>query len=343
MYQSVSRCAKAVKLVSHSLVGSLALLGVAGVAGAGGAADAHASVVVAKPAATLGPVPSLGHPCGTLAGKPVVDQVMLVWEENHSYSSVIGYPGAPELNGLAVKCGLATEYEAQTHPSLPNYMEMTSGQSYAYSPWDTDCDPQGNCTTSAASIFSELGATNREATSRQWRSYAEGMTANCGLTSYDNYAARHNPAVYYAPIRRECDAWDQPMGTVSGGALHQALTSGPSVALTTVTPDLQDDMHDGTVAQADTWLSRWLPQVVASPGYRSGHLAVLIAWDEGSGSGNVPSHVPFIVMSASTPPGTRSALSYNDFSVLRTICQLTGVASLGQASRAPSLVGPFHL
>jgi len=97
--------------------------------------------------------PSPGRPCGTLRGKAVVDQVLLVWEENHSYSSVIGNPSAPELNSLAAKCGLATEYAALTHPSLPNYMEMTSGLSYASYPWDTDCDPQGSCTTSAKSIF----------------------------------------------------------------------------------------------------------------------------------------------------------------------------------------------
>jgi phosphatidylinositol-3-phosphatase len=326
----MGRFTQAVRLVTCSLVGGLALLGPAAVAGVKAAAIPQGTAQSAGP--------SLGRPCGTMVGKTVADQVMLIWEENHNYSSIIGYPGAPELNHLATQCGLATGYEAETHPSLPNYLEMTSGLSYAYSPWDTDCDPQGNCTTSAESIFSELGATGR-----QWRSYAEGMSGNCGLTSYDNYAARHNPAVYYAPIRRECVAWDQPMGTPSRGPLHQALISGPAAGLTTVTPDLEDDMHDGTVAQADAWLSGWLPQVVASPGYRSGRMVVLIAWDEGTGSGNVPSHVPLIVMSASTPAGARSALSYNDFSVLRTICQLTGVAIPGQAARAPSLLGPFHL
>jgi acid phosphatase len=268
----------------------------------------------------------------------VVNQVLLVWEENHSYSSVVGNPSAPELNSLAAQCGLATQYAALTHPSLPNYMERTSGRSYASYPWDSDCDPQGTCTTSAKSIFEELGTSGR-----QWRSYVEAMGHNCGLASYGQYAAKHNPAVYYTAIRRECDAWDQPLGTLTNGPLHQALATGPTVALTTVTPDLQDDMHDGTVAQADGWLADWLPQVVASPAYRSGHLAVLVAWDEGSGPGNVASHTPLIVVSASTPSGARSAVAFNDFSVLLAICQLTGVASLGKASTAASLVGPFHL
>lgn len=313
------------------VIGALALLGAVFAGGAGatvGLSPGHLGANIA---------PSLGRPCGALRGKAVVDQVLLVWEENHSYSSVIGNPSAPELNSLAAKCGLATEYAARTHPSLPNYMEMTSGLSYASYPWDTDCDPRGSCTTPAQSIFEELGNSGR-----QWRSYVEDMGHNCGLVSYGDYAAKHNPAVYYTGIRRECEAWDQPMGTPGGGPLHQALANGQSVALTTVTPDVQDDMHDGTVAQADHWLAAWLPQVVGSPAYRSGHLAVLIAWDEGYGSGNVASRAPLIVMSASTPAGSRS-VALNDFSVLQAICRLTGVASLGRASAAASLVGPFHL
>lgn len=282
--------------------------------------------------------PSPSRPCGTRTGKPVVDKVLLIWEENHSYSSVIGSPDAPELNRLAAKCGVATRYDSLTHPSLPNYMEMTSGRSFAFPPWNFDCDPEGTCVTSARSIFSELGAAGK-----QWRSYVEAMGHDCGLVSYGEYAAKHNPAVYYTSARHECEEWDQPMGSRSSGAMHRALASGPSAALTTVTPDLLDDMHDGTVAEADNWVAGWLPQIVGSPAYRSGHLAVLIAWDEGAGSGNVPSHVPLIVMSASTPAGTRSAGAFNDYSVLRTISQLTGVAGLGKASSAASLVGPFHL
>lgn len=261
-----------------------------------------------------------------------------MWEENHNYGSVIGNPTAPVLNNLAAECGLATQYEANTHPSLPNYMEMTSGQSFASWPWDTNCDPGGSCTTPVKSVFSELAAAGR-----QWRSYVEEMGHGCGLVSYDDYAAKHNPAVYYSAIRHQCAAWDQPLGTPRSGPWHRAIVSQRPIALTTVTPDLQDDMHDGTVAQADHWLRAWLPQVIASPAYRSGHLAVLIAWDEGAGSGNVPSHAPLVVMSASTPAGTRSALAFDDYSVLGAICQLTGVPLLGKASGAASLVGPFHL
>ena len=316
------------------LLGALVLLGGAFTTAAGG---------TEVPATTAGgearaAVADLARPCGTLSGKPAVDQVMLIWEENHSYSSIISNSEAPEINALATKCGLATGYEALTHPSLPNYMEMTSGRPFTSSPWTDDCDPAGSCTTSVPSVFSELDAHGRE-----WRAYVEAMGQDCGLVSYGEYAAKHNPAAYYTGIRDQCAAWDQPLGTTTSGPFHHALASGPSVGLTTVPPDLQDDMHDGTVAQADHWLAGWAPQILASPAYRSGRLAVLIAWDEGAGGGNVASHVALIVMSAFTPAGTRSALAFDDYSVLRSICQLTGVAVPGRASSAPSLVGPFHL
>ena len=130
------------------LLGALVLLGGAFTTAAGG---------TEVPATTAGgearAVADLARPCGTLSGKPAVDQVMLIWEENHSYGSIIGNPEAPEINALATKCGLATGYEALTHPSLPNYMEMTSGRSFTSSPWTDDCDPAGSCTTSVLSLI----------------------------------------------------------------------------------------------------------------------------------------------------------------------------------------------
>ena len=325
-------------LVRRGLLFGAAVLIGGGAAGTGTTAVATTAGSAAVPLTAHGAVPDLARPCGTSARKPVVDEVLLIWEENHDYGSIIGNPDAPEINALATKCGLATQYEALTHPSLPNYMEMTSGRSFSASPWSDDCEPAGTCTTSAPSVFSELAAAGQA-----WRSYVEAMAHNCGLVTSGEYAARHNPAVYYTSLRRRCAAWDQPLGTTTQGPFHQALRRGPAVSLTTVTPDLQNDMHDGSVAQGDAWLAGWVPQIVGSPAYRSGRLAVFIVWDEGGGSGQEPSHVALIVMSASTPAGARSALALDDYSVLRTICQLTGVPNPGQASAATSFVSAFHL
>src|SRR5204863_1753557 len=59
---------------------------------------------------------------------PASSHVFVVVEENHSYSSVIGSSSMPYLNSLASKYGLATQYYANTHPSIGNYFMMTTGQ-----------------------------------------------------------------------------------------------------------------------------------------------------------------------------------------------------------------------
>src|SRR5260221_1940676 len=61
------------------------------------------------------------------AGQPTFSHVVLVVEENHSYSEVIGNASMPYLNSLASQYGLATQYFADAHPSLPNYLVLTTG------------------------------------------------------------------------------------------------------------------------------------------------------------------------------------------------------------------------
>lgn len=264
---------------------------------------------------------------------------MVIWEENHSYSAIIGSSRAPYINEVARACGLGTAYEAATHPSLPNYLTPTSGLSYARPPFDGDCSPGGSCVADVQSIFGQ-----EVAAGQQWRGYAESMPAPCDKTTSGSYAARHNPAVYYPPVAAECARWDVPAGTPQAGALRSDVVSGNLPAYSTVTPDVNHDMHNGTVAQGDRWLSQWLPAVTSGPDYRSGRLSIIIVWDEGSGFGDRPSHVPLIVLSASTPPGTRVSAPLGEDSLLRTCEQLTGVGTyLGGAAGAPSFAGAFNL
>ena len=94
--------------------------------------------------------------------------------------------------------------------------------------------------------------------------------------------------MYYSAVRHECDAWDQPLGTPTAGPFHQALVSGPTVGLTTVTPDLENDMHDGTVTTATTGSPLGCTESWPAPASAPGHLAVLIVWDEGAGLEAIP-------------------------------------------------------
>lgn len=258
--------------------------------------------------------------------------------ENHSYGSIIGSSSAPYINSLAGSCGLATNYHNITHPSLPNYLATTSGMSeQAVGAFSSDCDPTPSCESSGASLFGQ-GET--------WKSYVEDMPAPCGRGSTGEYAARHNPAVYYTALAG-CPAFDVPYP-----ALGQDLADGRLPAFSFVTPNVLDDMHDGTVADGDRWLAANLPMLLESNLFRLGHLVVFLTWDEGEGGSagdcatnttDVGCHVATLVLSATTRPGTRAGALFNHWSLLRTTEELLHLPLLGEAASAPSMRSAFNL
>lgn len=284
---------------------------------------------------TSSPAVASGPWCGSVAGAHP-DKVMVIWEENHSAGDILNSGEAPTFQAVARGCASATSYRAVTHPSLPNYLTMTSGQSYARSPYNGDCSPTGACTTANPSVFAQEAASGHT-----WTSYAEAMPQPCDRADSGTYAVRHNPATYYPALAATCQRDDVPLGTVTAGALVDAVRAGNLPTLATVTPDVEGDMHDGTIGQADSWLRSWLPIITAGPDYRAGRLAVIIAWDEGDGSGNHSSSAPLLALSAATHPGTQLTGPLDDDSVLRTIDDISGLPPLGQAASAPSFAAPL--
>ena len=145
------------------------------------------------------------------------------------------------------------------------------------------------------------------------------MPSNCHKTNSGEYAVRHNPPPYFTKLRG-CATFDVPYTQLASD-----LSAGKLPAFSFITPNLIDDMHDGTVAQGDKWLAANLPAILNSPEYTSGSTAVFITWDEGEGGTatkcatnktDVGCHVATIVLSPSTKPGTRSATLFNHYSLL---------------------------
>ena len=246
--------------------------------------------------------------------------------ENRSYSQVLGPSGsADRLAAYARRCAVATSYYALTHPSLPNYLAAVSGSTGGVT---TDCSP-ASCPQRRASMFGQI--TNHH---RAWRGFAESMRSRCDRASYDSYAARHNPAVYFTPVRAACRQWDLAMGGATGPFATQ-LRQQRLRAFTFVTPNLCHDGHDCSTATADDWLGRWLDRIVASPSYDAGHTVVFITWDEGlTGSDN---RIATVVIGPSVQPGTRSATRFSHYSLLRTTEELLGLPLLGHAKTAHSM------
>ena len=272
-------------------------------------------------------------------GQAHYSHIVWIWMENHSYGSVIGSAFAPFENQVAKQCGLATNYHNVTHPSLPNYIAATSGlPASQLGVQKSDCDPSPSCSLgpSVPSIFSQAPS---------WKGYAESMPAPCDRGSSGEYAARHNPAVYYRSLAGVCAADD-----VNFSAFAQDLAAGRLPAFSFVTPNLVDDTHDGSVADGDRWLRSTLGEITSSQMYRSGTVAVFVVWDEGEGGStsdcatnttDAGCHVAALVLSASTK--TTSGALFNHYSLLRTAEELLGLPLLGEAAGAPSMATAFGL
>ena len=117
-------------------------------------------------------------------------------EENHNYADVVGSPSVPYLNGLIAQGALATNYFANTHPSLPNYLWLTAGAGF----YTFDACPETH-SVNADNIVREMVAAGIS-----WKSYEESlpsvgfMSCNNGDTS-TSYAAKHDPFVYFTDVQ----------------------------------------------------------------------------------------------------------------------------------------------
>jgi phosphatidylinositol-3-phosphatase len=304
------------------------------------AAIVLATIGTASGVTAASPAVAASGPCGTATTPHTYQHVIWIWMENHSLGDIIGNTSqAPYINSLAASCGLATDYHVTTHPSLPNYLSATSGIAQGSLPVTTylDCDVSVVCDMTVGSIFGQ-GET--------WKAYEESMPSNCYKSNSGEYAVRHNPAVYYTSLSG-CASNDVPYTQLATNLADNALP-----AFSFITPNLIDDMHDGTVADGDKWLAANLPTILKSHQYTSGSTAVFITWDEGEGGTatrcatnktDVGCHVATIVISPSTKPGTRSAALFNHYSLLGTAEKLLGLPALGKAASFPAMTSAFNL
>jgi phospholipase C len=289
-------------------------------------------------------------PCGTRRHHPRrYRHVVWLWMENHGFDDIVGSPDAPYLNQLASACGLARNYHNITHLSLPNYVGAVTGLALPeLHPFLLDCNPGGTCLTAATSIFSQA---------RSWRAYEESMPQNCAPSGVSPYGVRHNPPAYLSSLAR-CADFDVPYTVLQDDLDRDRL---PAFAF--VTPNNVDNMHDGAGAAAiragDGWLARELPKLLASRAYRRGRTAVFVTFDEGEVGGSFapgedcaaspddPScHVPTIVVSPYTRPGTVSDTRFDHYALLRTSEEMLGVRRrrlLGLAATAASMRRDFRL
>jgi phosphatidylinositol-3-phosphatase len=208
---------------------------------------------------------------------------------------------------LAAKFAATTNYHGITHPSLPNYLAMTSGNT-----WGVTDD--GWHDLPAGGLGAQLTAAGID-----WRAYMEGMTAGC-YRNGNGYALKHNPFAYYGS---ECPSQVVPLSQFANDV------SGNVPRFVWITPNQCHSGHDCSTATADAWLAQIVPTILDTTAWEDNGM-LLITWDEGEDTAN--SVLTLVIHS--DPVIHSSAKAYDHYSLLATIEDLLGLPRLGAAAQA---------
>jgi hypothetical protein len=269
-------------------------------------------------------------------GIPAFRHIYVIVLENKEYSSVVGARAAPYLNSLVARYGLATRFYAETHPSEPNYIALTSGGLQGVA---TD----GRYDLSVTSLFDQI-----EAAGGSWHVYAQGYPGGCYTGSLaaavkdgpglaGQYVRKHNPAISYASISHD----PTRCANITGLAGFDPAAADFEMII----PNQYNDMHStppqgSAIAAGDAFLRAFVPSILDSPAFAGS--VVFITFDEGSGSDpTAGGHIATIVLSPAMTPGFRSSVRYNHYSMLRTIEQAWGLPLLGEAAAAVAMEFPY--
>ncbi|HZS27042.1 MAG TPA: alkaline phosphatase family protein [Candidatus Angelobacter sp.] len=287
-------------------------------------------------------VPFLFLICSVLlqAQIPSANHVVIVVEENQSYSAVIGSSSMPYLNSLAAQNGLATEYFANAHPSIGNYFMLTAGQLV------TNNDSLSS-TVNVDNIVRHLLTAGKT-----WKSYAESLPS-VGYTGGDRYpyARHHNPFSFFSDV---VNSNVQKLNLVPFTQFAADLASGQLPDYSFVIPNLNHDDHDCptgptgcTVAQklatADAWLKTNIGPLLTNPEFEQSGMLIIV-FDEAltSDTTHGGGHVAAVVVGPKVKKGFRSAALYQHQNVLRTTLDALGVKSYpGSAATAADMPDLF--
>ncbi len=265
------------------------------------------------------------HRAATLV-RSGLPHVMVIMEENKGYAATLGSCASDPYY-----CSLASTYASDTswvgigHPSAPNYIGIASGGMQGVS---SDCTPPACGPFNVPSLGGQLTAAGIP-----WRAYMESMPSPCYASGSSGlYAEKHNPFLYFNDVRAaaNCASVVQPYPGAAG--LVSTLNGPGAPDFVWITPNLANDMHDGSVQQGDAWLRGNLAPVLASPWFTGGNATVIVTMDEGP-SGN---QIPMVVISSNAKGKGPVATPGNHYGTLGSIERAYGLGLLGAAGSSSS-------
>jgi phosphatidylinositol-3-phosphatase len=273
---------------------------------------------------------------------PRSSHVWIITEENHSYENIVGNTSMPYYNQLIQKYGLATQFYANQHSSLPALMWFVAG-----APVELNNDTT-SCAHTHDNVVRQLLARGYS-----WKTYQQNLpyAGYQGLKSGDTnaYYRRHNPLIDFSDV---CPGTGQDKKSVPYTQLATDIAYNKTPNFAYVTPDGDEDAHDGSLADADQWLQNHLPAILALPEFAPGGDGLLfIVWDEGtlstdnrcssSDSTGCGGRTANLVIGPRIKPGYKSTITYHNQNVLKTICAAMGLSPCPGAAASATPMADF--
>jgi hypothetical protein len=259
-------------------------------------------------AAVLGVAPAAAR-----AAVPRPAHVVVIVEENKSLAEIVGNGKAPFINALASRGALFVHAHGVTHPSLPNYLALFAGLTND----NGDGCPATGIDAAAPNLASELIASKLT-----FAGYAEALpSTGSTVCAAGTYARKHAPWVAFSNVPKSASR--------TFDALPKSYDTLPTVAF--LIPDVDDDMHDGTIAAGDDWLAAHLAALTT---WADAHdTLVVLTWDEGYDRDNT---IPTIFYGPMVKPG-RYSERIDHYNVLRTLEDAYGLPRTGKAATAAAI------
>lgn len=251
--------------------------------------------------------------------------VFIVVEENEGHDDVIGNPRMPYLNSLANQYALATQYYANTHPSIGNYFMLTVGNIV------TNSDGYSGIVTDD-NIVRQLVAAGKT-----WKSYAEDLPS-VGFTGGDTglYARRHNVLALLSDVAGN-PAQARNLVPFTQFPADMASSALPNYSF--IVPNLCNDGHDCPLGTADAWLQANIAPLIASSQFQRDGLLIIV-FDEATDADQAHGggRVAWVAVSPKAKPGYRSANFYQHESTLRLTAEALGLTGVpNRAASAPDM------
>ncbi|KAF9283205.1 hypothetical protein BGZ68_005499 [Mortierella alpina] len=244
------------------------------------------------------------------------DHIFIIFLENTNYALAAS---DANLQAFVPQGVTLTNYHAITHPSEPNYIATIGGAYFGLEDDDYHAIPS-NYTT----IVDLLEKKNLS-----WKAYQEDMPTVC-YKDYDYkglYFRKHNPFIIFDSIATNPARCNN---IVPATQLEKDITAGSLPNYSFYTPNMINDGHNTTVADASKWLSGFLPPLLANKTFINNTLVVL-TFDE-TEDYKVPNRVWTILLGdvVASLKNTTDSTFYTHYSLLSTVESNWDLGNLGR-------------